>query len=149
MAQVSRRYVRPGVQKKLQELLIGCIDRCRDQQTTISFLEDLLTDTEKTMLAKRIAIALMILKGKSYEEIDQTLKVSTATIWKVKEWLNRKGDGFRTLLQDVMKHDERQTSRRQDALRDALEEQPPRRRDWSTYKKGQWQHVRETPDEPF
>lgn len=48
-------------------------------------LRDLLSDTERTVIAKRLAIAAMLHQEKSYKEIRQTLKVSSATISSVSE----------------------------------------------------------------
>ena len=150
MAQVSRRYIKPKVGEKIQNLLIDCIQRCNDQKTTVSFIESLLTDTEKTMLAKRIAIALMILKGVDYEKIDNTLMVSKATIWRVKIWLDAKGSGFRSLLNEVLKHDSEKDSEKEFRLDKAINDNPlwggPG--NWSARKKDQWKKVKEA-QEPF
>jgi uncharacterized protein YerC len=150
MAQVSRRYIKPKVGEKIQNLLIDCIQRCSDQKTTVSFIESLLTDTEKTMLAKRIAIALMILKGVDYEKIDNTLMVSKATIWRVKIWLDAKGSGFRSLLNEVLKHDSVKDSEKEFRLDKAINDNPlwggPG--NWSARKKDQWKKVKEA-QEPF
>lgn len=151
MAQVSRRFINQRVKAKLNTLFTDCIARCRDQETTIDFLDDLLTKTEKIMLAKRMAIALMLLKGKDYQEIEVILKVSKATIWRIKIWLATKGNGFRKLLEDVIKKDKEKAERRKELLRSAEEDNPiwvgPV--NWSAYKKRQWQKVRETLEEPF
>ena len=150
MAQVSRRYIKPKVGEKIQNLLIDCIQRCNDQKTTVSFIESLLTDMEKTMLAKRIAIALMILKGVDYEKIDNTLMVSKATIWRVKIWLDAKGSGFRSLLNEVLKHDAEKDSEKEFRLDKAINDNPlwggPG--NWSARKKEQWKKVKEA-EEPF
>ena len=150
MAQVSRRYIKPKVGEKIQNLLIDCIQRCNDQKTTVSFIESLLTDTEKTMLAKRIAIALMILKGVDYEKIDNTLMVSKATIWRVKIWLDAKGSGFRSLLNEVLKHDAEKDSEKEFRLDKAINDNPlwGGSGNWSARKKNQWKKVKEA-EEPF
>lgn len=51
------------------------------------FLYDLLTHTEQKMLAKRLQIAIRLVKEKSYGEIQDELKVSAPTITKVSNWL--------------------------------------------------------------
>lgn len=152
MSQISQQYIQPGVRRKLEFLLIDCIRRCTNQETTVEFLNDLMTDTEKVMLAKRVAISLMILKGNSYQTIKETLKVSVGTIWKVKLWLDQKGNGFRTLLAEVLKHDEQQERSHREVLQDAIENNPSilhYQLNWSEYKKKQWKKVKETPKEPF
>lgn len=53
-----------------------------------SFLNDLLSPIEKTMIAKRLAIAALLLRNYDYENIMDLLKVSSATISKVSITLN-------------------------------------------------------------
>ena len=145
MAQVSRRFVNPSVQKKIQELFLDCIARCRDQKTTAAFIDALLTDTEKIMIAKRVAIALMLLKGRITEEIQDTLKVSGQTVWTVGGWLRTRGAEFRSILKDVIKRDERQEKTHREALDDTRESAfwfgPT---NWKTKREGQWEKVRKS-----
>lgn len=63
------------------------------------FLDDLLSPAEKSMLAKRIAIAYMIIEDKySYEDIIKTLKVSDGTVAKVNSVLLLKGKGYKKII---------------------------------------------------
>jgi uncharacterized protein YerC len=59
------------------------------------FLTDFFTKTERIMLAKRLAIALMIVEGYDTELIKKVLKVSTATIYRMREWVDRGGAGLK------------------------------------------------------
>ena len=43
------------------------------------FLEELLTDTEKIMLAKRLSLIIMLHRGASSYQIEKTLKISPST----------------------------------------------------------------------
>ncbi|HEX7017975.1 MAG TPA: Trp family transcriptional regulator [Patescibacteria group bacterium] len=45
-----------------------------------SFLTAFLTETEQSVLSKRLTILVLLDSGKSYEEISRELKVSSATI---------------------------------------------------------------------
>ena len=105
MPRVSRKVLHPTVKAKIQELLLDCISRCRDQKTSAGFIDDLLTDTEKVMIAKRIAVALMILKGYPSLDIEETLKVSGQTVWMMRAWLSAKGKGYREMLEEVIERD--------------------------------------------
>jgi TrpR-related protein YerC/YecD len=62
------------------------------------FIQDLLTKNETKTLAKRLRIAKLLLQGKSYEEVQTDLHTSFATIAKVGYWLERSGEGFRTVI---------------------------------------------------
>jgi uncharacterized protein YerC len=56
-----------------------------------TFLKDFLSETEYLVMIKRLAIAQALVTGKSYEDIKQDLKVSSATISGVSEILTKKG----------------------------------------------------------
>lgn len=149
MAQVSKQLISPLIEAKIRNLLVDCIRRCQDQDSAADFVDDLLTDTEKTMIAKRVAIALMVLKGYSSEDIEQKLKVSSATVWRVKTWLMVKGKGYRALLAGVIKQDERQQKEHIEALREARESMPRWGTNWKEAKRRQWEKVKKIPKVPF
>ncbi len=67
------------------------------------FLDDLLTPTEKVMLAKRLAIAFLLEKGYDQRAIHTILKVSTTTVTSVNYWLLHKGRGYRNVICMVRK----------------------------------------------
>jgi len=52
----------------------------------------------KTMLAKRLKIAKLLLTNATYQEIARQLKVSPQTIARVNIWLQEAGDGFRLMF---------------------------------------------------
>jgi len=54
-------------------------------------LRSLLSEAELSAIAKRLAIAVFLDKGQSYEHIKDVLKVSSATIAGVSENINQKG----------------------------------------------------------
>lgn len=54
-----------------------------------SFIQNLLTPTEQTMLAKRLAIIALSLRGLSSYAIEETLKVSSSTVLKTQALLDR------------------------------------------------------------
>lgn len=56
-----------------------------------------MTPTERIVFAKRLEIALLLHRGKSYDEISKKLNVSSATISSISE--NRDTDGVKLALQ--------------------------------------------------
>src|SRR3990167_5793031 len=62
-------------------------------------LADLLSQQELNMIAKRLKIAKLLLKGMNYEEIQMSLKVSTQTIARVNLWLRESGEGYRLIVE--------------------------------------------------
>ena len=58
------------------------------------FLRDLLTESERIMLGRRIIIARMLLSGESYESIGMRLRTSPPTIGRVHRWLRDQMPGY-------------------------------------------------------
>ena len=62
-----------------------------DKEKLSVFLNDFFTKAEYEVFAKRLAIAYWLKKGRSYNNIRDNLKVSSATIATVQSQLNTKG----------------------------------------------------------
>ncbi|MFC1727445.1 YerC/YecD family TrpR-related protein [Patescibacteria group bacterium] len=68
---------------------ISLIESSREAK---GFFFDLLTHTERKMIAKRFQVALMLLGGFSYRTIRTQLKVGDGVISKINNWLNTGAD---------------------------------------------------------
>lgn len=142
MSRVSRRWLDRDVEEKIHRLLVQCVTESKNQQIAGNFIDVLLTKTEKLMIGKRIAIALMLVKGDSPMEIDEKLKVSLTTVYTVKAWLEEKGAEYHELLLDIAHRDEAQEKTHHELQRDAEEPSifPPRRgTNWKADKRRKWQ----------
>lgn len=62
------------------------------------FFEDLLTVSELKSFAQRLAVAELLNEGKTYEEIISKTGASTATISRVKKFLEYGSDGYRLVI---------------------------------------------------
>jgi uncharacterized protein YerC len=145
MPQISKRYVKPAVKEKIDNLFIECIAECKNQKEAANFISVLLTKTEKTVIAKRVAIALMLTKGYTATEIDEKLKVSQATVYTVKYWLEEKGNEINTILTNIAKRDERQRLDNQDLQRETDSMfPPPPGTNWRSYRRSQHEKIKET-----
>jgi uncharacterized protein YerC len=145
MPQISKRFVKPAVKEKIDNLFIECIAECRNQKEAANFINVLLTKTEKTVIAKRVAIALMLTKGYTATEIDEKLKVSQATVYTVKYWLEDKGIEIKSILASIAKRDERQESENLDLQREAGSILPPPPGiNWKSYRRSQHEKIKET-----
>lgn len=83
MTQVSQIKLRPDVEERIYKLLVEVLIRFKDKKDLSSFLDDFISPTEKTVLAKRLAIAALIAKGNDYSRIRQILRVTPSTIAKM------------------------------------------------------------------
>lgn len=87
--------------KEQEELLMDLCDAIsliNNSKEAARFLKDLLSPQEAEMLAKRIKIAELLLRGWKYGEISRHLKVGENTIARISEWLKFTGDGYRLIV---------------------------------------------------
>jgi len=80
MAQISKYLISKDIYRRIFDLFTKTLISLETKDRTIDFLEGLLTPTEKIMLAKRLAISLLLAKGYQYREISKVLRVSLGTI---------------------------------------------------------------------
>ncbi len=83
MTQVSKIRLRPEVDQRIYDLLENTLIKFRNKKEIINFLNDFLSPIEKTILAKRLAIAVLLEKGNIYENISNILRVTPNTINKM------------------------------------------------------------------
>lgn len=98
--QVSKRRVSRKVEKKVYSRLYQTIADIKNPQEAESFLKDLFSKTELSVMVKRLAVAYLLKNGKNYREIKERLKVSSATISSVAEQIE-KGEGFKIALKKI------------------------------------------------
>src|SRR3989344_8538377 len=94
MSQISKYQMDKILEERMFSVFYQTLADLRKKDEVQEFLNDLLTPTERIMLAKRLAIATLLIKGTTYEYIRDVIKVSTSTIMGVKTWLNIGGKGY-------------------------------------------------------
>lgn len=99
MAKFSKAHRLPK-EKKQKVLLELCtaLVMVKKLQEAAKLLGDLLSDQEIEMVGKRLQIAKLLLREKTYEEIMEDVKVSAPTIARVNLWLQQAGEGFRMVM---------------------------------------------------
>ena len=105
MPQVSKYPLPEEVCNRIFELLLKVITDSFSKNQARELLDDLLTPTEKVMLAKRLSIAVLLLKGYPYESILEILRVSKPTIANVNRSLKYKGTGYKKFAKRVLKEE--------------------------------------------
>jgi len=103
--QVSKKGVNKEIERRIFRALYQVLADLKKPGEVEMFLEDVLSKTERTVVAKRVGIAMYLNKNKSYEAIRQDLKVSSATIASVQKWLEQGGEGLGLALK-AMEADE-------------------------------------------
>lgn len=96
---VSKNIVNPYLQKELFNTLHQTLADLKNPEQVEQFLKAFLSEAEYTTLAKRLAVAYWLDKGRSYENIGENLKVSSATIAGIQNSLGL--DGVKLALQHI------------------------------------------------
>src|SRR3990167_9459780 len=87
MGRISHRKLDTWTEERLHEVFWEHLASLTTPVLVKEFLKSLLSYTEQVMLAKRLAIAILLSRGFTFEAIDQTLKVSKSTVNTVKKQL--------------------------------------------------------------
>lgn len=80
------------------EKLYKAVLSLKDENECADFFEDLFTFQELTSITQRLEIASHISKGKSYNEVNKLMGVSTTTICRVGRSLNYGTGGYKMVL---------------------------------------------------
>ena len=80
MTRISKKFIKEEIILKLYRLFFEVFSRSNDQQSFLSLIDDILSPTEKIMIAKRLGMIYLLIKGVDFRTIAETLKVSAATV---------------------------------------------------------------------
>jgi len=89
MAQISKRNIDQKKMTRIYDLFLDLLLSISDKKEADKVLSELLTTTEKIMVAKRVACFYLLLKEVPIHEIGNTLKLSTSTMTYFKHFLDR------------------------------------------------------------
>lgn len=81
----------PSLKTQLEKTFYQTISDLKGEREVETFLKDLFNESELETFVKRLAVAYWLKKGRSYSNIKQNLKVSSATIASVHEDLKKPG----------------------------------------------------------
>lgn len=95
----SEHKLNPSLKNQILKIFSQTIADLKDFNSADVFLNDYLTKSEHESLAKRLAIAYWLRKGRSYSNIKRNLKVSSATIANVQSMMDK--PGFRLAIKNI------------------------------------------------
>lgn len=75
----------------------------RGRESMKQFLRDLLTESERIMLGRRIMIARHLLAQRSHRDIAHEMKVGHDTIQRVERWLKDQFPGYEQVVENLEK----------------------------------------------
>lgn len=94
-----RKKINDSLRRQIAKTLAQTVSDLKDLEEAHTFLGDFLTESEYEAFAKRLAIAYWLRKGRSYSNIKQNLKVSSATIATVQSIMET--EGFQLALKKI------------------------------------------------
>lgn len=105
MTQVSRKVLKRDIEERMQEVFLESIAMVKTKGSVEKLVDDLLSPTEKIMLAKRIAIALLLLKRYDQRAVSNLLKVGLTTVNKVSRALQRGTGGYGMVINAIVRQE--------------------------------------------
>lgn len=88
------------------EIFWQCFADLKSSKEVFEFFEAFVSPAEKVMLAKRLAIAVLLEKGWDYQSISSAVKVSTSTVNSVRRQMLYRGDGYRKAARKVIANEQ-------------------------------------------
>ena len=85
----------------MNDVFFEAVLKLEDLEDCYAFFEDVCTISEIKSLAQRFKVAQMLDAGKTYSEICEETRVSTATISRVNRALEYGADGYRRILDRI------------------------------------------------
>lgn len=89
--QLSASPINKNIAKQLTNMWLGILAELKTPEEIKTVLGDALTEAEMTAVIKRLGIAVYLDKGRSYEDIRNNIKVSSATIANVASSIGNPG----------------------------------------------------------
>ena len=87
----SQRKINQTLDTQLRKTFLQLMSDLKNPKEIDLFLKDFLTDSEYEMLTKRLAISYWLKKGRTYANIKENLKVSSATVSDVQKITEKEG----------------------------------------------------------
>src|SRR3989338_9398310 len=103
MPQVSKKLLARKIEIRMFTVLEKAVADLKSGEDIRNFLDDLLTPTEKVMLAKRLAIAVLLAKDYNYRQICDVLKLSSNTVTSVLKHQVINGRGYAAVVKKILR----------------------------------------------
>lgn len=94
----SRPAVNPKLKDALADQLCQAVLTLKTVEECYRFFEDVCTIGEVKAMAQRLEIARLLYTGHTYDEVAQRVRASSATISRVRRFLEYGADGYQLVL---------------------------------------------------
>ncbi|KKR73803.1 MAG: hypothetical protein UU16_C0013G0017 [Candidatus Woesebacteria bacterium GW2011_GWA2_40_7] len=103
VVQISKKFLDKELESELFNQLWFSLGKINASTKASDFYTDLLSQTERLMLAKRIATAILITRGQNMTKIRASLNVSFTTVTNVSSWVKNARPETKRLLESISK----------------------------------------------
>ncbi len=103
MSKISQNKLDPKINVAILEQLTASIANLKKDSEVAGLIDSLFTKTERLMLAKRLAIAMLLERGVTYPKISKALKVSSVTISFVRNSIMKNNEDYSQLIKSLNK----------------------------------------------
>ena len=111
MSKVSRLALRKEVLEAIQQIFLESFAEVKDRKELAELLNELLSPQERLMMAKRVACALLLYKGREYLEIQNLLKLSSPTIARINSVVRYKDGALVALVKKIVSRQTKEVSK--------------------------------------
>jgi uncharacterized protein YerC len=116
MTRISRRFLDKSIEERICDVFCQHLATLSTKEDVREFFVSLLSSTEQIMIPKRLAIAVLLQKGFTFDDIDDRLKVSKGTITTIQRQLHTGAIGYQKAINSIKKR------KQNEELWDSLEE---------------------------
>jgi uncharacterized protein YerC len=102
MTHVSRKKIKKEIANELADQFLTFLSLARTKQDARTLARELFSQTERVMLAKRLAVVILLVRGYSFTQIEESLGVTRQTI--VRLWKGTKMGGYEKIMRYARKH---------------------------------------------
>lgn len=122
MPKVSKFNIDQDLETEILKQFWYFISKANNSLFVEKFYSDFLTNTEKLMLAKRFATAILISSGKTPSVIHESIHVTYSTIGSVSSWLRNANPETKKFFENIIK--EKQFEKISDKVDELLDKMP-------------------------
>jgi uncharacterized protein YerC len=130
MSQISKKRLDKDVEREMFNQFWASLSKIDTPSAASEFFSDLLTKTEKYVLAKRFTCAILLVRGHSASEINKSIHLTYSTIGSVASWVKNARPQTKHILEKISK--EKDWEKVFDRIDSLLDKLPPKYgTDWS------------------
>lgn len=136
MTQISKYPLRKEIESRMYEIFLDTLASVSTRTQVLKLIQDWLSPTERVMLAKRLSIALLLLKKYDQRSISKLIHVGLETVSKVSGNMKHGEGGYEMVLKSFLK--QKKADAFWEKVDELLADLMPPHRNWSHWRKDRW-----------